>query len=161
MKHFRRQFYCYEPYIVDLFMSDERARESRDDLGTQVEMCIHHDFNLILVRGYDAFSEVEVRRRGLVHDLLKKLGHPLPPRIAILDAHGGSQESVWVYYDRNKCYPVQGWVSAHDRKKYSALFLVCCNPSNGVVTARRTLVFYPDNILGYSRHYAVKKAAPS
>ncbi len=75
-------------------------------------------------------------------------------RIAILNAHGDAVEDEWFFLDNGKPRRVCKWVGKYDSGKYAALLIDCCNPSGSYLTAKKTHIFYPDNVacLRYGSH---------
>jgi len=63
------------------------------------------------------------------------------------------QQSMWVFMDKEKSFPVQSWINAQDGK-YATLIIACCNPFSNEIYSRRSAVIHYNYIYsGYKQKH--------
>jgi hypothetical protein len=74
----------------------------------------------------------------------------LPPHVAMLSAHGNSNNGQWTYYDGKRVCRVQNWIDRH-AKRASLLIIHSCNPERETITSPSSLVLAPSSIIRGAR----------
>ena len=90
------------------------------------------------------------------------------PRVAILDAHGGYKNGIWIYSDtREKWHekvvqitPINTWIKEHSNKEYGALVLSCCNEKGLAPNFGLTAIFYAEGNVGLTSLYKTRLLKP-
>jgi len=80
---------------------------------------------------------------------LQRLGFGYPATIRMLESHGVEQAREYVYTDLRdgelRPLRVEDWIEEHDGQ-YECLYVSVCNVSNHKLSARRSILVYPQGV---------------
>lgn len=141
---------------MDLFLSDdlyliveENIREL-EKYPTGLPVPSHEE---------DAFRDVldsdvlEPQLNGSYGEYVRLIGWLIgKPRIAIMHAHGGSDNGEWMLVDGSVELPLQPWIDAHDGE-YSCIAVLSCNVASTTPRTSRSPLYLPDRSFALSRKY--------
>ena len=119
---------------VDLFYSTD----IKSDFNLNDEKSLEYYISVIMQK----FLERNYLYRELIN--LNSIRRGLESRKAILDAHGESEDNVWMYRVGDKVIPVQNWINRMDGK-YTTLVLHCCNVGSYSIYSKKSAILVPDN----------------
>ncbi len=118
---------------IDLFYSIDMKEEFNYDYEMDLEIIVS---NIVKV-----FIENQDSKQNELIELYAKKNNL--ERIAVLNAHGGSIDNKWHYFNGEDAHSVQRWIGQKDGK-YKLLILHVCNPEQDNINSKKSIILAPN-----------------
>jgi len=146
----------------DLFVSEDIFKSEQKIFGTRASLIRYltarATFNIVDNR--DESPEISF---NTLEEVVRK---SKVKRVAVLSAHGDSENGVWYYAETREQEGYQGenpyiterhtinsWIREQEKRKYGALILHCCNEKEHKPKVKRIPIFYAEGNVGILPRY--------
>ena len=113
------------------------SKDLKEEDGLEDELTLEIVSSSVFEKSIQALSDSQVE---LINLYSKKNNLE---RIAILYAHGDSEDGKWVYFNGEDSHSIQRWIGQKDGK-YKLLILSSCNPEQEEITSKKSIILAPN-----------------